>query len=320
MNTQLQANCDKLVENKNKLGDVFSLTNGSILLITAALLSCIDKDIPEERLKECKQLLKDNASLFSEYRGYSMVPLVAYMAASENPEKILNRIKLVYESLTKFFPSAHNLMAALSIVDRCPEGGEEAAVERMNTIRKALKEQYDWSVKNEMMPYLALMATSGKAVEDIIKDAAECYEKLNIEHIGKAEREALASVLAMKKEAVEGKCAKAVEQAKLMKMNKFRFFNAPDRVLLGILPHVDTDLEKVAADIDEIDDYLKGKKGCNWISVDGDIRKGAAMLLAALSGGKKEDYEADVLLDAALKDIMETELAIITAGVVAAQV
>jgi len=313
MNTQLQENCDRLVENKNKLKEVFPLNDGSVQLITAALLSCMGKDIPQERLNECKEILKDNASLFSEYRGNAMMPLIAYMAAGDDPERLLERIKKVYESLTRLFGSTHKLMAALSIVDRTKDGEEEAAAVRMNEIKQTLKEKYHWAARAELMPYLALMATSGKDVETITKEAAQCLEQLELEHLSKAEKEALACVLAMDKEPASDKCRKVSEQGKLLKMDKFRLFQAPDRILLGILPRSEEGIEKIAAMIEEIDTYLKGKKGCSWLTVDPDIRKSVAMLVASLSDGRKEDYQADVLLDAAIRDIIETQTMLMAA-------
>ena len=101
MRESIKNKVDLLVSNKEKIEKAFKWGYSLMNIAAALVFTGENKEVDIERLKMCKQILKDNTSIFSSFRSYSEAVIVSKMANSADPEQFLNDVKIIYEKLKR---------------------------------------------------------------------------------------------------------------------------------------------------------------------------------------------------------------------------
>ena len=107
---------ESFIKNRDIIKQGFAWENSYLYPICAAIFTDKRKTADVERMKECRDILKSKNGIFSDFRGISMLPMMAMMASSDDPEKKLDRAMKVSQALKEHFWSSQFLPVASMII------------------------------------------------------------------------------------------------------------------------------------------------------------------------------------------------------------
>ena len=85
------------LDNVNTLKKVKGTWESDIFIKCAALtLTMKNKKADADKINHCRDILKNNTSLFSNFRGNNMLTSSVYLSLEENPEEALNKVLNIY--------------------------------------------------------------------------------------------------------------------------------------------------------------------------------------------------------------------------------
>ena len=74
---------ESFIKNRDIIKQGFAWENSYLYPICAAIFTDKRKTADVERMKECRDILKSKNGIFSDFRGISMLPMMAMMASSD---------------------------------------------------------------------------------------------------------------------------------------------------------------------------------------------------------------------------------------------
>ncbi len=297
MKETTKRSCELLIQNRERFKEVFGWESGLIWLAGAGVCTMKGKLAEEGALQRSKELLKQKVGVFSNFRGTMRVPTAAMLAASGNPEVVLDRGISVYERLKQdFFRSEYLPLTAMVIAQlAAPEEYEKIAV-RTRALYKRMKEEHPILTSGEDSAFCAMLALSEKSDEMLITDMEKCYDILKPEFFSGNAVQSLSHVLALFEESAEHKCKKTMELFDSLKSAGRKYGTNYELPTLGVLAMTEAPVKEIVSEMMEIDDWLSGQKGFGfWGSVTGKQRLMYAGMLAQKDYVREETLQTAVV-------------------------
>jgi len=267
MKEQTRISCEQLIENRDRIKSVFSWEGGLINLACAGIFTSKDMMVNEAVLEDCKNLLKQKVSFFSNFRGTAKSPIAALLATSGNPSQILENGLLVYELLKKdFWTSSYLPLAAMIIAQMSQPSQYEKIASRTRSIYDLMKKEHPFLTSSEDSAFCGLMALSHKDDDAMIEDAEQCYSNLKPNFFSSNAVQSLSHVLALCDGDSYTKCKKTMELFEKLKTAGHKYGTDYELPTLGVLAMSGGDLDEIIQEIDEIDDWLSQQKGFGLFS------------------------------------------------------
>lgn len=267
MNELTLRNCRQLIENRERVKSVFSWDGGLIHLCCAGIYSAKGLSVDEDMLQASKDLIKEKVGLFSNFRNTARSPIAAMIATSGNPEQTLENGLHVYNLLKKeFWRSTYLPLAAMIIAQMADTYQYEQIASRTRLIYDGMKSQHPFLTSGEDSAFCALMALSEKSNEALIADMEECYQQLKPNFFSSNAVQSLSHVLALCDGSAAEKCSRTMELFDRLKASGRKYGTDYELPTLGVLAMSGADLESIAADMIEIDDWLSEQKGFGLFS------------------------------------------------------
>ena len=269
MNSQLQQKCELFVQNKEVISKAFAWNMGLMSLTAALVLTEKGIEAKKDKLKECEAILKNHASVFSEFRGNIKVPFICKMAASDNPERYFTQVETVYKMLNakKLLGNEYKILAAMTICDYVSENEYSTYVAKTNAIYEQMKEKHRWLTSDEDMPFAAILAVSDIEISKLIDEMESCYTILKGSFSDSNAVQSLSHVLALGDMPSETKCARVEQIFDALKKQNHKFGSGHELSSLGALALGDLSVDEIAAMISEVDDFLKVQRGFGALSL-----------------------------------------------------
>lgn len=262
MNEKTLNNCRELIDNRDRVKSVFPWDSGLIHLCCAGIYSAKGLSVDESVLQDCKQLIKEKVSVFSNFRSTARSPIAAMIATSGNPETTLEKGLQVYELLKKeFWTSTYLPLAAMIIAQIAEPYRYEEIANRTRMIYNRMKSEHPFLTSSEDSAFCALAALSEKSDEELIADMEDCYRLLKENFFSSNAVQSLSHVLALCDGTAEDKCNRTMDLFDRLKAAGHKYGTDYELPTLGVLAMSGADLQSVAADMMEIDDWLSEQKG-----------------------------------------------------------
>ena len=314
MNKDLTGLCGLLAENRDVMKKALKWEASLLQLAGAALFTAQGRLANEEQIEQCKALLKESTGAFSALRGFAKVPLLCRMAASGYPEAYLAGVTELYERLKKEkeFRWVDGTYLAMTAMTLFGSGGLACADEntdRLLGMYRSMKKEHKWLTSSEDVPFAALMAASGRDVQEMIDESETCYSLLRTAFRDGNARQTLSHVLALTPPAAEEKCERTAELWRILKERKHRFGTGTAIAMLGLAAAADVPVETMAEDIIRADDILKDMKGFG-ASIGTEQRRMYAALLALCRNAVDVEDGAAVTASVAAQTAVEVEMEI----------
>lgn len=267
MNERTLARCKNLIKNKETMKSAFAWEDGLTHLACAGIFINKEQTANEEVLIQCKDILKRNTGIFSNFKSTAKPMIVAMLAANENPQLLMERGLKVYDLLKEEFMSSVYLpIAAMIIAQYADEARYAELAQRTRRIYKQMRADHPFLTSGEDSTFCALMALLDKPDEVLLGDAEECYKILKNNFFSSNAVQSLSHVLAMCDGEPENKCQKTMELFQKLKEAGHKYGTSYELPTLGVLAMADGNQDEIAAEMAEIDQWLSEQKGFGFFS------------------------------------------------------
>ena len=267
MNERTLARCKNLIKNKETMKSAFAWEDGLTHLACAGIFINKEQTANEEMLLQCKDILKRNTGIFSNFKSTAKPMIVAMLAANENPQLLMERGLKVYDLLKEEFMSSVYLpIAAMIIAQYADEARYAELAQRTRRIYKQMRADHPFLTSGEDSTFCALMALLDKPDEVLLGDAEECYKILKNNFFSSNAVQSLSHVLAMCDGEPENNCQKTMELFQKLKEAGHKYGTSYELPTLGVLAMADGNQDEIAAEMAEIDQWLSEQKGFGFFS------------------------------------------------------
>ena len=267
MNERTLARCKNLIKNKETMKSAFAWEDGLTHLACAGIFINKEQTANEEMLLQCKDILKRNTGIFSNFKSTAKPMIVAMLAANENPQLLMERGLKVYDLLKEEFMSSVYLpIAAMIIAQYADEARYAELAQRTRRIYKQMRADHPFLTSGEDSTFCALMALLDKPDEVLLGDAEECYKILKNNFFSSNAVQSLSHVLAMCDGEPKIKCQRTMELFQKLKEAGHKYGTSYELPTLGVLAMADGNQDEIAAEMAEIDQWLSEQKGFGFFS------------------------------------------------------
>ena len=267
MNERTLARCKNLIKNKETMKSVFTWEDGLTHLACAGIFINKEQTANEEMLLQCKDILKRNTGIFSNFKSTAKPMIVAMLAANENPQLLMERGLKVYDLLKEEFMSSVYLpIAAMIIAQYADEARYAELAQRTRRIYKQMRADHPFLTSGEDSTFCALMALLDKPDEVLLGDAEECYKTLKSNFFSSNAVQSLSHVLAMCDGEPKIKCQRTMELFQKLKEAGHKYGTSYELPTLGVLAMADGNQDEIVAEMAEIDQWLSEQKGFGFFS------------------------------------------------------
>lgn len=297
MNEHTLNNCKKLIENRDRVKKAFPQENGLMHLCCAAIYSAAGLEADEDKLSVCKEMIKNRFGVFSDFRSSVLPAVAAAAASSDNAEQTLDNGVKVYNLLKKEFRSSLYLpVAAMIIAKTADESRYEEIAVRTRTIYNMMKSNHPFLTSGEDSTFCALMALSEKTDDELINSSEECYRLLKPDFFYADAVLSLSNVLSLCDGTADDKCSRTMDLFKILRESGRKYGTEYELPSLGVLAMSGADLNGIAADMIEIEDWLSEQKDFGFL---GSVSKKQRLMYAGILA--QRDYvNRDILQTAAV--------------------
>lgn len=267
MNERTLARCKNLIKNKETMKSAFAWEDGLTHLACAGIFINKEQTANEEMLLQCKDILKRNTGIFSNFKSTAKPMIVAMLAANENPQLLMERGLKVYDLLKEEFMSSVYLpIAAMIIAQYAGETRYAELAQRTRRIYKQMRAEHPFLTSGEDSTFCALMALLDKPDEVLLGDAEECYKILKNDFFSSNAVQSLSHVLAMCDGEPKIKCQRTMELFQKLKEAGHKYGTSYELPTLGVLAMADGNQDEIVAEMAEIDQWLSEQKGFGFFS------------------------------------------------------
>lgn len=267
MNERTLARCKNLIKNKETMKSAFAWEDGLTHLACAGIFINKEQTANEEMLLQCKDILKRNTGIFSNFKSTAKPMIIAMLASNENPQLLMERGLKVYDLLKEEFMSSVYLpIAAMIIAQYADEARYAELAQRTRRIYKQMRADHPFLTSGEDSTFCALMALLDKPDEVLLGDAEECYKTLKSNFFSSNAVQSLSHVLAMCDGEPKIKCHRTMELFQKLKDAGHKYGTSYELPTLGVLAMADGNQDEIAAEMAEIDQWLSEQKGFGFFS------------------------------------------------------
>jgi len=292
MRDSLNQLCNNFITNRNIVNKIFKWEND--LLVAAGSTTFLNRGVlvDEEKLEQCKTLLKEQVGIFSNFRGNVELPLVCLLAVSDKPQEKLQKTKQYYDVLKQeFFGSEYLVLAAAVLADMVPEEQAEKMAEKARSIYNKMKQDHPFLTSSEDSVYAVLMAVSEKSDEALMEEMEVCYKKLKESFSASNEVQALAHVLSIAEGGAEEKCNKVVALYDALRDAEIKYGKYHELVVLASLALLPVEQSTLVEDIKAVDAFLAEQKGYGFLGLDKKTRLMHAAMIVSADYTKNDNTE-----------------------------
>jgi len=271
MNEALNNRCRLFIENRDIFKEAFPWENSYFYPVCAALFTNEGRLADLEKLKASRKLLKENVSVFSNFRGVSEICLVTMLALDDSPTDRLDKAREVYSLLKERFFGSEYLPVASMILSRTVESERYGEIcERTRRIYDLMKKEHPFLTSSEDSVFAAMLALSDKSDEDILRECETCYGLLKERFFDSNAVQSLSHVLALSDDGMRtasDKCRDTIRLFDILKEKKNKYGTGYELATLGVLAMLPCGLDGAIRDLIEVSEFLKAQKGYGFFGL-----------------------------------------------------
>ncbi|MBR1704717.1 MAG: DUF4003 family protein [Clostridia bacterium] len=258
MKESLERLSEQFVSAQKTISKVQPLLSMYVYPICAELFveSGVEPDL--KKLKKCERILIKKAGLFSDFSGTSALLIISLLSMSEDPEAMYDRLKDARDLVRRYFPPVPDYVALAAIVlnEEEDQSKWEEIARSAADIYNALKKKHRILTSGGDILFSLILARSGKEKQDVTADAKACAQRLTAYQLDGKSLQSLTRVLALADGDPEEKCDRFDKLYELLKAKGRKYGKEYQIPMLGLAAMLPGEIENVAADIIDVDNYL----------------------------------------------------------------
>lgn len=227
-------------------------------------LTCTMKNqrVDTNRINLALDTIKNNTSVFSNFRGLNKLSTAITISLEENMEESLNEIISIYNKLkNEFYNNQYLVLAAQVIFNARDRVNIDDAVKNTRVAYDYMKKHHRFLTGQEDIANAAIIATTSSNLEETFKEIEECYEYLKLNKISTSNNiQALSHILSLIDLPSREKCNAVLDMSYILKEKKvpLKDYYVP---MLGIVSFLSDNKKGFADNIAEVSMNLKNEKG-----------------------------------------------------------
>ena len=292
MRTSLEQLCNNFITNRDTVKKVFKWENDLIVSVCSSVFMNRGMLAASEKLEQCKQILKDNTGVFSNFRGNVGLPMICQLAVAQNPEEKMQKTMDYYNCLKKEFSGSEYLVLAAAVMAEMVSKEQAVkVVESAKNIYSKMKKNHPFLTSSEDSVYAVLMAISERNDAVMMEETEGCYKKLKECFSSSNEVQALAHVLAIAEGGAEEKCNNVVALYETLKAADVKYGKYHELVVLASLAQLPVEKSVLVEDMKAVDAFLAEQKGYGFLGIDKKTRLMHAAMIVSADYAKSENAE-----------------------------
>ncbi|MGL5753971.1 MAG: DUF4003 family protein [Paraclostridium sp.] len=304
-----------LTKNYESLKKVKAASWMGIILHGCALTYTLkDKEINVKLVNECIDLIRDNTSIFSDFRGNSSVNTAIILSLQPNPKSSLEEILEIHKKLkqNKFYSGDCLALVANTIFENKNRINIDECIGKMKYIYESMRQNHPFLTSVDDYMSACTMAINSTNIEEDLKNMEDAYEYLNKNGFHRSNTlQSLAQILAYThKKTVWDNCIYIKKELEIKKC-KLHEFGYP---LIGIMALLElNDVGYIIEKIKELSNDLKQHKSYGNFSLGENYRNMICAIIIISEYTKKLDINS-FIINTIIDDINQAmNIAIITA-------
>ncbi len=304
METTLQTMWEEFFAARDALQKVFKMESDYTYPVCAGLYVGAGKPVDEERLDDCKHMVKSSVGIFSNFRGVVQLPLLSMLALDDDPQNRWERTQANYQILKEhFFGSEYLALVAALLCDSAKDADVPALAERGRTLYNRMKKEHPFLTGQEDSVFAVLLAESARTDDELIADMEACYRLLD-ERFPKGDgMQTVSHILAMLDGEPTEKVNRVLRLFDALTAAGCKYGKEREPAILAALSARPEPVETLTEEIAETDRYFHEQKGYRGVfGLDRRTRSmHAAMLVSTYHARKDADASAqsDAVMHAA---------------------
>lgn len=312
MDTNIQKIIDQVVADKQLLKKkmIWEEDSNAMATLSAFLFASAGREADVDKYVECKKYFKRNVNLFSEFRGIAQAIVITKMCLSENYEEYLNGVTTVYKklrSIHKLTASPYMVLAAINIYEAGGIDKADSNIEKLESVYKEMKAEHFWLTGDEDRPFLAMMVSRDMDYTAFSSEVAACYEASKKLSLSKEAMHTSSQIMALSSKNVDSKTDDLKATIDALKNHKVAGLRSTLMPLAATLGLIDETPEVKAAEIKEINDYLKKQVGFKWY-IGGTKRSMYSILAYALGNLDGDKAVLNSVISTAIAEVIIEEI------------
>lgn len=263
MTDELLARCELFARNVESMKDNFRWEAPPLYALCANLYTTQGVDIDPEKIKIAKEIIKDNTSFFSNFRGTTTAtPLATLLSMDASPITTFEEIRVVYNGLKEVFSSSSYLtLAAYLIVKFSSPQEHSEIINQAGEIYNMMKKEHFFLTSSEDCITAVQFALCQKQSQELIRKSENCFEILKSEMNGGNTVQAISNTLALSDNDADKLCKKFLDIINNLRSHGYKLTNGVELSILAALATTDISLKQIVNDILEVKAYLITVKG-----------------------------------------------------------
>lgn len=261
MKPELNRLCQDFISNREEIKKAFKAQFSEVYPVCSNIFLSRGKSADAETLTRCRDVVKENAGVLSNFRGTIFAPAACILACSSDPAEKMARASENYTLLKEYFKRSEYLaLASLLITDTVNSGDARSAAERGKTIYDMMNEKHRFLTGYEDSIFALAMAFSEKSNEDLIEEIERCMATLD----GTSSKDMLqtvAQILVLSDKPAEVKCARFKELLEALRASGIKYGKHYELPVLASLAVSDKEIPEIVSDISDASAFLAEQKG-----------------------------------------------------------
>lgn len=262
MRSSLNTLCNRFIENRDIVKSTFAWDSSYMYPICAAIITDKGMRADEERLRNCRDLLKEQTGVFSNFRSTAKIAMIAMMSVDNDPSDKLQRALQVYDYLKEYFWGSQYLpVASMIIADMVEPVQYREIAAHTRHIYELMKSEHPFLTSGEDSVFAAMLALGNRPDEWIVTETERCYRLMKEKFFSSNAVQSLSHVLALCDGQAEDKCRAASELFDQLKARGYRYGTDYELATLGVLAALPVEREVVIQDVIDVTDFLADQRG-----------------------------------------------------------
>ena len=295
MKASLQALCEQFIRNRDVIKSAWKMGSSYLYPLCANIFCARGAAADEEKLRACRQMLKEKTSVFSNFLGNAQLPLLCLMASDSDPEGKLDRALGIYALLKAHFWTSEYLTLPAVLLADLPQEGMEEKIARGRALYQRMKKEHPLLTGGEDSVFAVLMGFCEKSDDELMRDMEDCYGLLKGAFSSGNSAQTASHVLALAQGAPEEKAGRTEQLYRAIVSAGGKYSKTYGLATLAAVAVLDADIALLAADILDVDEFLARQKGYGVFGLDRRSRMMHAALIVSCEYARWQPAETAAL-------------------------
>lgn len=264
MDGKLRERCELFDENNRILREKYWFQWQSIQLVASAMLTMKEEHADTEKMQACRKTLKQYFGVLSNMRGHVELPILANMAMQQDADGYAQSLKSAYDALAKgrAFRTEFDALCAMLLADHAGSIDFSGTAEKIRGIYRSMRENHPLLTSRADMASAAMFALADREPDALLDDMEACYRYLKPHFFMRGDQvQTMSALLAVMDGSVEDKCERTLALCDALKKRRLSLNYSMTLPIVAGLAGVSKPMEEIVGAVEEIADWLKGKKG-----------------------------------------------------------